>query len=46
MKMEQYRADGNWKNYTYINKYLMPPLDYYSGLIEKQAMKKRPVLHV
>lgn len=40
MKMEQYRADGNWKNYTYINKYLMPPLDYYSGLIEKQAVKK------
>lgn len=40
LKMEKYREDENWKNYTFINKYLLPPLDYYSGLIEKQAIKK------
>ena len=40
MKMEKYREDGNWKNYTYIEKYLLPPLDHYSDVLEKQAMKR------
>jgi hypothetical protein len=40
MKMEKYREDGNWKNYTFISKYLIPPLDHYYGLIEKQTLKK------
>jgi len=40
MKLEQCREDRIWKNYTFINKYLLPPLEYYSGLIEKQAIKR------
>ena len=40
MRMDKYRADGNWKNYTFINKYLLPPLTYYSGAVEKQALKR------
>lgn len=40
LKMEKCREDGNWKNYTFINKYLLPPLNHYSGLIERQTMKK------
>jgi len=40
MKMEKYRTDGNWKNYTFINKYLLPPLNYYSDAVEKQALKR------
>ncbi len=39
-KMEKYREDHSWKNYTYIQKYLLPPLDYYSDALEKQALKK------
>ena len=39
-KMEKYHTDQNWKNYTYIQKYLLPPLAYYSETLEKQALKK------
>jgi len=39
-KLERYRNQGDWKNYTFIEKYLLPPLDYYSDLLEKQALKK------
>jgi len=40
MKMEKYRDDGNWKNYTFINKYLLPPLEHYSDAVEKQVLKR------
>lgn len=40
MKMEQYRKDGNWKQYTYIRTYLLPPLDHYAALVEQQAVKR------
>ncbi len=40
MKMEQYRRDGNWKQYTYISTYLMPALDHYAALVEQQAAKR------
>jgi hypothetical protein len=39
-KLERYRETGDWKNYTFIRKYLLPPLDFYSDLLEKQALKK------
>jgi hypothetical protein len=39
-KMEKYRSNGNWKNYTFISKYLLPPLNHYSGAVEKQALKR------
>jgi hypothetical protein len=40
LKMEKYRDDGNWKEYTFINKYLLPPLDHYADAVEKQALKR------
>ena len=40
LKMEKYRDDGNWNNYTLINKYLLPPLDHYSDAVEKQVLKR------
>jgi len=40
MRMEKYRSSGQWDNYTLISKYLMPPLDFYSTMVEKQAMKR------
>jgi len=40
IKMEKCRNKGDWKNYTFLNKYLLPPLAYYSGALEKQALKK------
>ncbi|MBP7737363.1 MAG: hypothetical protein KA369_15390 [Spirochaetes bacterium] len=40
MRMEKYRTSGQWDNYTLISKYLMPSLDFYSGMVEKQAMKR------
>lgn len=39
-KMEKYKSNGDWKNYTFINKYLLPPLDHYSAVVEKQALKR------
>jgi hypothetical protein len=40
MKMERYRESSDWRSYTFINKYLMPSIDHYSLLIEKQAARK------
>jgi hypothetical protein len=40
MKKEKYRGNGDWKNYTFIDKYLLPPLNHYSGVLEKQAVKR------
>ncbi|MBN2159351.1 MAG: hypothetical protein JW807_08135 [Spirochaetes bacterium] len=40
MKMEKYGASNDWSSYTFINKYLLPPLDHYSTQIEKQAIKR------
>ena len=42
MRMEQYRKDGNWRQYTYLNTYLKPPLDHYAALVEQQAVKRVP----
>jgi hypothetical protein len=39
-KMRRYEKSGDWKNYTYVEKYLLPPIQYYSELLEKQALKK------
>jgi hypothetical protein len=39
-KMRGYEKSGDWKNYTYVEKYLLPPIKYYSELLEKQALKK------
>jgi hypothetical protein len=39
-KMGRYERAGDWKNYTYIEKYLMPPLNHFSDLLEKQALKR------
>ncbi len=39
-RMEYYRSAGQWNNYTLINKYLFPPIDFYSSMVEKQAMKR------
>jgi hypothetical protein len=40
MRMEKYREDGNWRGYTYIEKYLSQPLAHYAGALEKQAAKR------
>lgn len=40
LRMEQYRSSGKWNNYTLINKYILPPIDFYSSMMEKQAIKK------
>jgi len=39
-KLERYKELGDWKNYTFVKKYLLPPLNFYSDLLEKQALKK------
>ncbi|TFH43426.1 MAG: hypothetical protein E4G96_01170 [Chrysiogenales bacterium] len=40
LRMEKYRKDKNWSQYTYISTYPLPPLDHYAGLVEQQALKK------
>jgi hypothetical protein len=40
MRMEKFREDGNWRNYTYIQKYLLPPIDHYADVLERQAVKR------
>lgn len=40
MRMEYYRSAGQWNNYTLISKYLLPPIEFYSSMMEKQAMKR------
>lgn len=39
-KMEKYRESSDWRSYTFIGKYILPPLDHYSALIEKQAVRR------
>jgi hypothetical protein len=40
MKMEKFREDGNWQSYTFLEKYLRPPLEHYTETLEKQAVRK------
>jgi len=37
-KMNEYKEDEDWKQYTYIEKYLLPPLQQYLGLLEKSVL--------
>ena len=39
LRMEKYSEDGDWKDYTYIQKYLLPPLVHYADVLEKQAVE-------
>ncbi len=39
-KLKNCEKIGDWRNYTFIEKYLLPPIGYFSGLLEKQALKK------
>jgi hypothetical protein len=39
-RMKRYRSAGQWNNYTLINKYLLPPIDFYSSMVEKQATRR------
>jgi hypothetical protein len=40
MRMEKYREDGNWRNYTYIDRYIRPPMEHYTGVLERQAVRR------
>jgi hypothetical protein len=40
LKMEKFRAEGDWRDYTFLDKYLLPPLTHYSGVLEKQVIKR------
>ena len=40
IKMDEYGKSGNWKFYTYINKYLLPSIDHYAAMVEKQAVRR------
>ena len=39
-KMGRYNEKKEWKNYTFIKKYLLPPLDNYYNLLEEQVFLK------
>ena len=41
-KKDRFRADKNWKYYTYLKKYLLPPLKAYLDLLEKYLLIKDP----
>lgn len=40
LRMERYRSAGQWNNYTLVSKYLLPPIDFYSSMMEKQAIRR------
>ncbi len=40
IRMDLYWKNGEWNNYTLFYKYLQPPIDFYSSMLEKQAMKR------
>lgn len=44
LKMENYKADEDWKEYTLIQTYLLPPLEFYQKQIQDAAFKKDPAL--
>ena len=38
-KMEKYKEGSDWKEYTYIKKYLLPPLQQYLFALEKAMVR-------
>jgi hypothetical protein len=42
---DKYRKLGIWKYYTFIEKYLLPPLVFYSDNMEKQLLLRDPELN-
>ncbi len=52
-KMAEYEKERDWKQYTYVKNYMIPPLDAFAGHIRKQLRPttpsmgpKLPALHV
>ena len=52
-KMAAYEKERDWKQYTYVKNYMIPPLDAFAGHIQKQLLAmspslgpKLPALHV
>ncbi|MCP4130465.1 MAG: hypothetical protein GY754_05740 [bacterium] len=39
-KMAEYKEDEDWKEFTYIEKYLLPSLEKYVTLLQGQALRK------
>ncbi len=40
LRMSRYERTGQWKYYTFIEKYLLPPLAHYTDLVEKEVIKR------
>ena len=38
-RMNEYRADEDWKLYTHVSKYLLPPLEDFTSLLEAAVLK-------
>jgi hypothetical protein len=41
-KIYRYGKTGKWKYYTYLNNYLLPPLDAFCKLLQKQLTARIP----
>lgn len=41
-RMQKFREDKSWKNYTYLKKYLLPPTEQYLDILEKYLLLKVP----
>ncbi|HSV96514.1 MAG TPA: hypothetical protein VLM75_06200 [Spirochaetota bacterium] len=43
-RMSAYEIERDWKQYTYVKNYLIPPLDTFTGHIRKQLLAKNPLI--
>ncbi len=43
-KINKYRLTRKWKYYTYLQNYLLPPMDTYLSLVQKYLLIKAPDL--
>jgi len=39
-KMKELKDDEDWNEYTYLKKYILPPLNEYITYIEKELVKR------
>lgn len=39
MKMDEYKRREKWEKYTYVRKYLLPPLTIYTEMLEMETLK-------
>lgn len=42
LQMDYYKDTKDWRNYTYISKYILPGMEEYTTLLEKYVIMKNP----